>query len=128
MGLHSSNTLGGGSGICRTVTEYLRSESVSRRLTKPDLTTDMPPPSSSAALHLQVLPEPFFVVQLGQNEEMAPCILKDLTSGKGGFFAVTRTKEEVSIVGEGYKWMPKKYEEQCVWHCIKIRGPMEHSE
>lgn len=87
----------------------------------------MPPPSTNAALHLQVLAEPFFVIQLGDNQEMVPCILKELTSGKGEFFAVTRTKEEVSIVGEAYKRMPKMYEEQCVWKCIKIRGPMEHS-
>jgi hypothetical protein len=88
----------------------------------------MPPPSSKAALHLQVLREPFFVIQLGQGEELVPCILQDLKSGKGGFFAVTRTKDEVSIVGEAYKFMPKKYEEQCTWKCIKIQGPMEHSE
>jgi len=87
----------------------------------------MPPASSSAALHLQVLPEPYFVIQLGQGQELAPCIIKDLTSGKGGFFGVTRTNE-VSIVGEAYKWMPKTYEEQCAWKCIRVRGPMEHSE
>jgi len=88
----------------------------------------MPPATSSTALHLQVLPEPFFVIQLGQGEELAPCLIKELTSGKGGFFAVTRTNEEVSIVGEAYKWMPKNYEEQCAWKCIRVRGPMEHSE
>lgn len=88
----------------------------------------MPPASSSTALHLQVLPERFFVIQLGQGQELAPCLIKELTSGKGGFFAVTRTNEEVSIVGEAYKWMPKTYEEQSVWRCIKVRGPMEHSE
>ncbi|KAF9454205.1 hypothetical protein P691DRAFT_798455 [Macrolepiota fuliginosa MF-IS2] len=87
----------------------------------------MPPPSSSPVLHLQILPEPFFVIQLRQGQEMAPCIIKDLASGKGGFYSVTRTKDEISIVGEAYKWMPKTYEEQCAWKCIKIRGPMEHS-
>ncbi|KAF9055931.1 ACT domain-containing protein [Panaeolus papilionaceus] len=87
----------------------------------------MPPPSSSSALHLQVLPEPFFVVQLQPGQEIAPCVLKDLTSGKSGFFSVTRTKDEVSIVGESYKWMPASYKEQSTWMCIKIQGPMEHS-
>ena len=88
----------------------------------------MSPPSNSAALHLVVLPEPFFVVQLQPGQEIAPCILKDLTSGKGDFFSVTRTKDEVSLVGEAYKWMPSSYKEQSTWMCIKIQGPMEHSE
>jgi hypothetical protein len=88
----------------------------------------MPPPSNSAALHLIVLPEPFFVVKLKSGEEIAPCIIKDLTSGKGGFFSVTRTSEEVSLVGESYKWMPSSYKEQSTWMCIKIHGPMDHSE
>jgi hypothetical protein len=87
----------------------------------------MPPPSNSAALHLIVLPEPFFVVKLKPDQEIAPCVLKDLTSGKGGFFSVTRTSEEVSVVGEAYKWMPASYKEQSTWMAIKIQGPMEHS-
>ncbi|KAF4611725.1 hypothetical protein D9613_004229 [Agrocybe pediades] len=87
----------------------------------------MPPPSNSPALHLIVLPEPFFVVKLQPGQEIAPCILKDLTSGKGGFFSVTRTTEEVSIVGEAYKAMPASYKEQSTWMCIRIQGPMEHS-
>ncbi|KAF8167382.1 ACT domain-containing protein [Crassisporium funariophilum] len=87
----------------------------------------MPPPSNSSALHLLVLNEPFFVVQLQPGQEIAPCVLKDLTDGKGGFFSVTRTKDEVSLVGEAYKWMPASYKEQSTWMCIKIQGPMEHS-
>ena len=87
----------------------------------------MPPPSNSAALHLVVLPEPFFVVKLKPGQEIAPCLIKDLTSGKGGFFSVTRTSEEVSVVGESYKWMPSSYKEQSTWMAIKIQGPMEHS-
>lgn len=87
----------------------------------------MPPPSNSAALHLIVLPEPFFVVKLKPGQEIAPCLIKDLTSGKGGFFSVTRTSEEVSVVGESYKWMPSSYKEQSTWMAIKIQGPMEHS-
>ncbi|KAF9486458.1 hypothetical protein BDN70DRAFT_14522 [Pholiota conissans] len=87
----------------------------------------MPPPSNSAALHLIVLPEPFFVVKLKPDQEIAPCVIKDLTCGKGGFFSVTRTSEEVSIVGESYKWMPASYKEQSTWMAIKIQGPMEHS-
>ncbi|KJA28518.1 hypothetical protein HYPSUDRAFT_129304 [Hypholoma sublateritium FD-334 SS-4] len=87
----------------------------------------MPPPSNSTALHLIVLPEPFFVVKLKPGQEIAPCLIKDLTSGKGSFFSVTRTSEEVSVVGESYKWMPSSYKEQSTWMAIKIQGPMEHS-
>ncbi|KAF8808084.1 hypothetical protein BYT27DRAFT_7223824 [Phlegmacium glaucopus] len=87
----------------------------------------MPPPSNSSALHLQVLPEPFFVVQLQPGQEIAPSVLKDLTEGKGGFFSVTRTRDEISLVGEAYEGMPSSYEEQSTWMCIKIKGPMEHS-
>ncbi|KAJ3511355.1 hypothetical protein NLJ89_g4148 [Agrocybe chaxingu] len=87
----------------------------------------MPPPSNSPALHLQVLPDPFFVVQLQPGQEMAPCIINDLKKGKGSFFSVTRTKDEVSLVGEAYAWMPESYKEQSTWMCIKIQGPMQHS-
>ncbi|PPQ67920.1 hypothetical protein CVT25_000332 [Psilocybe cyanescens] len=87
----------------------------------------MPPPSNSPALHLIVLPEPFFVVKLKPGEDIAPCVVKNLTNGKGGFFSVTRTQDEVSLVGETYKSMPSSYKEQSTWMCIKIQGPMEHS-
>lgn len=85
----------------------------------------MPPPSNSSALYLQVLPKPFFIVQL---QEIVASVLKDLTEAKGGFFSVTRTRDEVSLVGEAYEGMPSSYEEQSTWMCIKIEGPMEHSE
>jgi hypothetical protein len=62
----------------------------------------MPPPSNSSALHLVVLSKPFFVVKLEPGQEITPCVIKDLTDGKGGFFSVTRTPEEVSVVGEAY--------------------------
>ncbi|PFH52264.1 hypothetical protein AMATHDRAFT_140371 [Amanita thiersii Skay4041] len=87
----------------------------------------MPPPSNRPSLHLQVLSEPFFVVQLQAGGELPPCILKDLTAGRGKFFSITRTDEEISLVGESYKWMPDDYKEQSTWSCIKITGPMEHS-
>ena len=87
----------------------------------------MAPPSSSSALHLVVLPKPFFVVKLEPGQEIAPCVIKDLIDGIGGFFSITRTTEEVSVVGEAYTLMPSSYREQSTWSCIKIQGPMEHS-
>lgn len=88
----------------------------------------MPPPSNSPSLHLQALPEPFFVVQLHPGQNIAPDVLNDLTQGKGGFFSITRTRDEVSVVGEAYEGMPSSYREQSTWMCIKIEGPMEHSK
>ena len=89
----------------------------------------MPPPSNSSAFHLVTLPKPFFVVKLepGQEIALAPCVIKDLTGGEGSFFSVTRTTEEVSVVGEAYTLMPSSYRERSTWSCIKIQGPMEHS-
>ena len=91
------------------------------------LLPNMPPPSSSSAFHLIVLPKPFFVLKLEPGREITPCMIEDLTSGKGSFFSVTRTTEEVSVVGEAYSLMPSSYREQSTWSCIKIQGPMEHS-
>jgi hypothetical protein len=88
----------------------------------------MPPPSNSSTLHLQALPKPFFVVQLQAGQEIAPNVLKELTEGTGGFFSITRTRDEVSLVGEAYEAMPSSYKEQSTWMCIKIEGPMEHSK
>ncbi|EDR15219.1 uncharacterized protein LACBIDRAFT_301196 [Laccaria bicolor S238N-H82] len=87
----------------------------------------MPPPSNNPALHLRVISEPFFVVQLEVGEEIPQSVLRDLTSGCGGFFSVTRTEEEISVVGKSYKGMPKFHEERSTWVAIKIIGPLEHS-
>ena len=88
----------------------------------------MPPPSNNPALHLRIISEPFFVVQIeALGEEIPPSVLRDLTSGCGGFFSVTRTEEEISVVGKSYKGMPRFYEEQSTWMAIKILGPLEHS-
>ncbi|KAF9015705.1 hypothetical protein BDQ17DRAFT_63643 [Cyathus striatus] len=85
--------------------------------------------STSSSRHLQVLPNSFFVVQLPTppGQELPPCIIKDLVSGSGGFFSITRTKDEISLVGESYKWMPDSYKEQSTWRAIKILGPIEHN-
>lgn len=88
----------------------------------------MPPPSKSPALHLQILSESFFIVQFQPGQEIGLSVLKDLTEGKGGFFSVTRTRDEISLVGEAYEGMPSSYEEHSTWMCIKIEGPMEHSK
>jgi len=40
---------------------------------------------------------------------------------------VTRTEEDISVVGKSYKGMPRFYEEQSRWMAIKILGPLEHT-
>ncbi|KAF6766730.1 ACT domain-containing protein [Ephemerocybe angulata] len=59
----------------------------------------MHPPSRSPSLNLIVLKQPFFVIQIE-------------------FFSITRTDEEVSVVGEIH--------EELLGPCIKIKGPMTH--
>lgn len=51
--------------------------------------------------------------------------MRDLAEGKGGFFSVKRTRDEVSLIGE--EEMPSTYEQQSTWMCIKIERPLEHS-
>lgn len=84
----------------------------------------MPPPLSHPSLHLSVLEKDFFVIK---KDTLNGDILDALKSAPG-FFSVTRTAEEISIVGEAYTDMPQSFQENCTWVCIKIAGPMEHSE
>ncbi|EFI28694.1 hypothetical protein CC1G_13720 [Coprinopsis cinerea okayama7 len=86
----------------------------------------MPPPSSSSILHLNTLPEPFFVVQLGPKDVIPVTIQDALCKPSDRFLSVTRTPEEVSIVGEEYDGMPEQFRSHSTWTCIKIKGPMEH--
>jgi hypothetical protein len=78
-------------------------------------------------LHLQVLPKPFFVVKLQPGQEVPPCVLKDLTDDSGRFFSMTRTRDEISLVGESRAGMPEYCKNNSGWMCIKIAGPMEFS-
>ncbi|TFK77410.1 hypothetical protein BDN72DRAFT_830571 [Pluteus cervinus] len=87
----------------------------------------MPPVSKHSSLFLHILPETFFVLQFHPEQELPPCILKDMTFDSGRFFSITRTQNEVSLVGESRKGMPDKYKEYSTWICIKIAGPMDHN-
>lgn len=91
----------------------------------------MPPPSSHSSLHLQVLAKRFFVAKFQPGVHLPPCISRiiidpDATPPGSGFFSVTRTKEETSLVGESHECMPNSLEQYSGWRCIKIKGPMEH--
>ncbi|KAK0456087.1 hypothetical protein EV421DRAFT_1698382 [Armillaria borealis] len=84
----------------------------------------MPPPSDHPSLHLAVLPNDFFVVQLKYNE-IDGDVLINLTGQSERFFSLTRTAEEVSVVGEIHKDLSQKYHENSGWRCIRIAGSME---
>ncbi|KAF8899055.1 ACT domain-containing protein [Infundibulicybe gibba] len=86
----------------------------------------MPPPSNHASLHLQVLPKAFFVVQLQPGDDIPPCMVKEVCHHSGRFFSITRTGDEISLVGESRSGMPDSVKEYSTWMCIKIIGPMEH--
>lgn len=85
----------------------------------------MPPPFEHKAFHLTLLPNVYFVKQLPHSAELPENTLS-LLNGPG-FFSITRTSEEISIVGE----MTNNPQVQSLsggagdWRCIKIAGPME---
>ncbi|KAF7347566.1 ACT-7 domain-containing protein [Mycena venus] len=41
------------------------------------------------------------------------------------FFSITRTNEELSVVGQYREAMPEGYKELAGWRAFKIAGPME---
>ncbi|KAJ8523299.1 hypothetical protein ONZ45_g217 [Pleurotus djamor] len=83
------------------------------------------PSRTHPALRLQVLPDRFFVVKLDPGQPVPPCIVKNLTEDNGRFFSLTRTNEELSLVGEASASMPDYCKQNSGWMGIKITGPMD---
>ena len=85
----------------------------------------MPPPFEHEAFHLQLLPRFYFVKQLPTSSELPENLLSFLSGP--AFFSITRTSEEISIVGE----ITENPQVRSLsggdgeWRCIKIAGPME---
>jgi len=85
----------------------------------------MPPPSEHKAFRLALLQNIYFVKQLPASAELSEAVLS-LLNGPG-FLSITRTPEEISIVGE----LTENPQVQSLsggvgdWRCIKIAGPME---
>jgi len=85
----------------------------------------MPPPFEHKAFYLELLPHVYFVKQLPSSSTLSEDVLS-LLNGPG-FFSITRTPEEISIVGE----ITDNPQVQSLsggdggWRCIKIAGPME---
>ncbi|KAF5388518.1 hypothetical protein D9757_004695 [Collybiopsis confluens] len=82
----------------------------------------MSPPVLDARLHLTVQPGLFFVSQL---QEIPVSIIDLLQSNNNRFLSLTRTSEEISIVGEWYHDIPPAFESDACWKCIKVNGPMD---
>jgi len=85
----------------------------------------MPPPFEHKAFYLALLPNIYFVKQLPISSKLQEDVLS-LLNGPG-FFSITRTSEEISIVGEvtDNPHVQSLTERDGEWRCIKIAGPME---
>ncbi|KAG1754929.1 ACT domain-containing protein [Suillus paluster] len=80
----------------------------------------MPPPLNHPCLELELLDQTFFVKQLPVDAGVPVAIVSGLNAAQDNpsIFSITRTREEISIVGEAIG-------EDGEWKCIKIAGPME---
>ncbi|KAG0707431.1 ACT domain-containing protein [Suillus ampliporus] len=80
----------------------------------------MPPPLNHPCLELELLDQTFFVKQLPVDRGIPAAIASELNAAQDnpGIFSITRTREEISIVGEAAG-------DDGAWKCIKIAGPME---
>jgi len=87
----------------------------------------MSPPIDHPCLHLYVLPGPFFVrkLELTQVAETLQSLFQDSKDDGQSFLSITRTSEELSVVGQYHDGMPEEYKELAGWRAIKIAGPME---
>ncbi|KAG6865760.1 hypothetical protein C0991_011957 [Blastosporella zonata] len=85
----------------------------------------MPPPSQDPSLHLSVETGSYFVVQVPNGETLPPWVFESLATGN--FFSVTRTTDEISVVGQLWQGIPEEVQKLSTWSCIKIAGPMEHT-
>ncbi|KAJ7269409.1 ACT domain-containing protein [Mycena haematopus] len=83
----------------------------------------MSPPSDHPCLHLHVLSEAFFVRKLKPSQLNET--LRDMENDDSPFLSITRTDEELSVVGQYCEGMPEAYKELSGWRAFKIAGPME---
>jgi len=74
---------------------------------------------------LALLPNTYFVKQRPSSAELPENIVSLLS--EPGFFSITRTSEEISIVGEitGNPQVQSLSGGIGDWRCIKVAGPME---
>jgi len=84
----------------------------------------MPPPSNDPSLNLEIQSHPFFVIRIEVEQGVPQWALERLDSG--GFLSITRTSQEISIVGGSYPGIPDALTGLLTWTCIKILGPLGH--
>ncbi|MDT8421170.1 MAG: ACT domain-containing protein [Desulfuromonadales bacterium] len=73
-----------------------------------------------SGLQLTLLEGLFAVHRLGPDSDIPPQLLRE------GFFAVTRSAEELSIVcSENFELASERVERE--WCCLKVEGPLEFS-
>jgi hypothetical protein len=84
----------------------------------------MPPPSNSPALALTLLPDPFFVLQIDKPSDVLLAALAAPVSAHQ-FLSITRTHEEISVVGSAGASHAVPQDAQAKWRCIKVSGPMD---
>ena len=82
----------------------------------------MPPPSpvDHEAFRLNLLDGLFYVKQLKPDKGIPETISKKLRDPMEELVSITRTDEEISIVGRA-----DKGDKEANWRCIKIAGPMD---
>ena len=84
-----------------------------------DSSDKMPLSLNDPCLTLELLPRTFFVNQLAVDADIPAAIVSGLIAGgNSGILSITRTTEEISIVGEAVG-------DEGQWKCIKIAGPLE---
>jgi hypothetical protein len=84
----------------------------------------MPPPSNHQALYLRLLELSYFVTQLQPNATIPAPFVDALSHDSGRLLSITRTADEISIVGEVNAILPVNADDS-KWRCIKIAGPMD---
>lgn len=79
-----------------------------------------PSPVDHEAFRLNLLDGSFYVKQLKPDELIPEPILNKLTTPSAELVSITRTDEEISIVGKA-----EEGDSEAAWKCIKIAGPMD---
>ncbi|KAI0785794.1 ACT domain-containing protein [Abortiporus biennis] len=83
----------------------------------------MPPPSPSdhVSFRLHLSDKIFYVKQFNPSDNIPVDYLNSLQTNSSKFISITRTNEEISIVGETDDVSDK----DASWKCIRIAGPMD---
>ncbi|KAJ7193296.1 ACT domain-containing protein [Mycena pura] len=87
----------------------------------------MSPPIDHPCLHLHILDGTFFVRKLQSHElnSAFQSLIGSPADNGPSFLSITRTSQELSVVGEYRDGMPDGYKELATWKAFKIAGPME---